>query len=268
MAGAGGFEPPDGGIKIRCLTTWLRPNASQGSNGLGGKRADNSSGSTASQRLNGRNLLRFGTRLVQPTVIPILFERDSSRSNPRNGAGAHSRFGHKAMIGSDHRVLVEARNGIKMDSSSRPPGLGPRGEAIQGLSGTFLHLWIATSPRPAEETSFRPPIAPSGDSRPRRVPGRGVLRRSKPITPPSLAAWRECRAAIGRPDLGASGRCAEAFPPRGRTVSATGFPTAGSCHVLAPCRQTKSRAGHAAPGAEIALPLLNRRPSPIATTTA
>jgi hypothetical protein len=26
LAGAGGFEPPDGGIKIRCLTTWLRPN--------------------------------------------------------------------------------------------------------------------------------------------------------------------------------------------------------------------------------------------------
>jgi hypothetical protein len=25
MAGAGGFEPPNGGIKIRCLTTWLRP---------------------------------------------------------------------------------------------------------------------------------------------------------------------------------------------------------------------------------------------------
>jgi hypothetical protein len=38
--------------------------------------------------------------------IPILFERDSSRSIPRNGAGAHSRFGRKAMIGSDHRVLV------------------------------------------------------------------------------------------------------------------------------------------------------------------
>src|SRR5277367_3745123 len=49
MAGAGGFEPPDGGIKIRCLTTWLRPNASQGSNGLGGKRADNSSGPPAPQ---------------------------------------------------------------------------------------------------------------------------------------------------------------------------------------------------------------------------
>ena len=26
MAGAGGFEPPNGGIKIRCLATWLRPN--------------------------------------------------------------------------------------------------------------------------------------------------------------------------------------------------------------------------------------------------
>ena len=39
-------------------------------------------------------------------LIPILFEREASRSNPRNGAGAHSRFGHKAMIASDHRVLV------------------------------------------------------------------------------------------------------------------------------------------------------------------
>ena len=29
-------------------------------------------------------------------IIPILFERDLSRSIPRNGAGAHSRFGHKA----------------------------------------------------------------------------------------------------------------------------------------------------------------------------
>ena len=29
LAGAGGFEPPYGGIKIRCLTTWLRPNRQQ-----------------------------------------------------------------------------------------------------------------------------------------------------------------------------------------------------------------------------------------------
>ena len=27
MAGAGGFEPPHGGIKIHCLTAWRRPNA-------------------------------------------------------------------------------------------------------------------------------------------------------------------------------------------------------------------------------------------------
>ena len=26
LAGAGGFEPPNAGIKIRCLTTWRRPN--------------------------------------------------------------------------------------------------------------------------------------------------------------------------------------------------------------------------------------------------
>src|SRR3569623_1411111 len=27
MAGAGGIEPPNGGIKIPCLTAWLRPNS-------------------------------------------------------------------------------------------------------------------------------------------------------------------------------------------------------------------------------------------------
>ena len=26
MVGAGGIEPPHGGIKIHCLTAWLRPN--------------------------------------------------------------------------------------------------------------------------------------------------------------------------------------------------------------------------------------------------
>ena len=30
LAGAGGFEPPHGGIKIHCLTTWLRPNKERG----------------------------------------------------------------------------------------------------------------------------------------------------------------------------------------------------------------------------------------------
>jgi hypothetical protein len=30
LAGAPGFEPGNGGIKIRCLTTWLRPNCAVG----------------------------------------------------------------------------------------------------------------------------------------------------------------------------------------------------------------------------------------------
>ena len=33
MAGAGGIEPPNGGIKIRCLTAWLRPNRPSGRRG-------------------------------------------------------------------------------------------------------------------------------------------------------------------------------------------------------------------------------------------
>jgi hypothetical protein len=32
LAGAGGIEPPNGGIKIRCLTAWLRPNGPNGRN--------------------------------------------------------------------------------------------------------------------------------------------------------------------------------------------------------------------------------------------
>jgi hypothetical protein len=47
------------------------------------------------------------------TLLPILIERDSSRLIPRNGAGAHSRFGHQAMIGSDHRVLVLVCNLVR-----------------------------------------------------------------------------------------------------------------------------------------------------------
>jgi hypothetical protein len=32
LVGAPGFEPGNGGIKIRCLTTWLRPNSRKGRN--------------------------------------------------------------------------------------------------------------------------------------------------------------------------------------------------------------------------------------------
>ena len=52
LAGAGGFEPPYGGIKIRCLTTWLRPNSRRITAAalipLGG-RADHSGGALPDQ---------------------------------------------------------------------------------------------------------------------------------------------------------------------------------------------------------------------------
>ncbi len=38
LAGAGGLEPPNGGIKIRCLTTWRRPNTGPGGNRLQARR--------------------------------------------------------------------------------------------------------------------------------------------------------------------------------------------------------------------------------------
>jgi hypothetical protein len=44
LAGAGGFEPPHGGIKIHCLTTWRRPNK------LSGKRRDDSRADSLWQR--------------------------------------------------------------------------------------------------------------------------------------------------------------------------------------------------------------------------
>src|SRR5450631_1022643 len=44
LAGAGGFEPPHGGIKIHCLTTWRRPIK------LSGKRRDQPSADSLQQR--------------------------------------------------------------------------------------------------------------------------------------------------------------------------------------------------------------------------
>ncbi len=55
------------------------------------------------------------------SLRPILFERDSSRSIPRNGAGAHSRFGHKAMIG--FRSSSPAMGPSRFESRRRRSGL-------------------------------------------------------------------------------------------------------------------------------------------------
>src|SRR6516225_269317 len=48
LAGAGGLEPPNGGIKIRCLTTWLRPIRRLSKPA---RRADHSGRNWANQRL-------------------------------------------------------------------------------------------------------------------------------------------------------------------------------------------------------------------------
>src|ERR1700677_2678774 len=60
LAGAGGFEPPHGGIKIHCLTTWRRPN------NLSGKRRDDSRADSLWQR---RSI--EGVELFQPAKTAI-----------------------------------------------------------------------------------------------------------------------------------------------------------------------------------------------------
>jgi len=60
LAGAGGFEPPHGGIKIHCLTTWRRPN------NLSGKRRDDSRADSLWQR---RSI--EGVELFQPARTAI-----------------------------------------------------------------------------------------------------------------------------------------------------------------------------------------------------
>jgi hypothetical protein len=54
-----------------------------------------------------RELAPRGDAPAGDCPIPVPFERDSSRSIPRNGAGASA---VKAMIGSDHRVVVRLAN--------------------------------------------------------------------------------------------------------------------------------------------------------------
>ncbi len=50
LAGAGGIEPPNGGIKIRCLTAWLRPNAPEKAANLGGRAEHNDAISADQQK--------------------------------------------------------------------------------------------------------------------------------------------------------------------------------------------------------------------------
>jgi hypothetical protein len=77
LAGAGGFEPPNGGIKIRCLTTWLRPNARRTI--LAEARQIN-----RQKRLPGLTHLSCGNRLAKPVLRNRRFRGtgDCPRSRP------------------------------------------------------------------------------------------------------------------------------------------------------------------------------------------
>jgi hypothetical protein len=94
LAGAGGLEPPNGGIKIRCLTTWLRP--------IGRRRRRRRSGRTIAagcQPINGRRPLGggrpvdrrgAGARLApcnQAASTTAMGMRSRLRSAPRSDAG-------------------------------------------------------------------------------------------------------------------------------------------------------------------------------------
>ncbi len=67
VAGAGGFEPPDGGIKIRCLTTWRRPktwkSAPRSAAGPGG-------GATIEPAQAPRNLFLLPRELLNSAHVP------------------------------------------------------------------------------------------------------------------------------------------------------------------------------------------------------
>ena len=92
FAGAPGFEPGNGGIKIRCLTTWLRPKA----------RADHTGASGAGQRLGAAG--KGGTGAPDSRRVTRAAGRDASaatrlaqRSQPLGRPLRHRSYGHPAM---------------------------------------------------------------------------------------------------------------------------------------------------------------------------
>ena len=69
LAGAGGIEPPNGGIKIRCLTAWLRPISDENDRGEAAPdrgRADHSGGTLPDQRLKSRFIPLISRRFAGP----------------------------------------------------------------------------------------------------------------------------------------------------------------------------------------------------------
>jgi hypothetical protein len=100
VAGAPGFEPGNGGIKIRCLTTWLRPKCA--------KRPDHTGVAGRNQMPRGQRLVRHsrpgGSTTEGPSASPIRHddyscecpamaqngEMRSSELRPAPGSAEHS----------------------------------------------------------------------------------------------------------------------------------------------------------------------------------
>src|SRR3981189_2799990 len=82
LAGAPGFEPGNGGIKIRCLTTWLRLNSLRGGK-LSGKllRGNKTARGAPPARLGGRERLTGALSCIA----------SAEQGKARRAAAAHSR---------------------------------------------------------------------------------------------------------------------------------------------------------------------------------
>ena len=144
LAGAGGLEPPNGGIKIRCLTTWLRPIAPLGRR-LGARTiAAGPAPINVSSRRRGFRAVdrgRAGTRLTR-----------------RNHAASIERRGHRDAR--RHRRRLAGRDQDTSVLTRRPdddlPGAGCR------------HRLCAQARRRSRAGAGRGPLR-----RPRRGRGRG-----------------------------------------------------------------------------------------------
>src|SRR5215471_9439796 len=141
MAGAGGFEPPHGGIKIRCLTTWLRPTGTNG-------------------KLSGKLVCGNKTACSAPPAgfgggerIPRAFGRAAIGEESKAGgaAAAHSREKYTrqpAEAGEHHadlrheadrrlgQIVVPPHEGFRQPSGIRRHRIEPRGVAV-GTASRF-----------------------------------------------------------------------------------------------------------------------------------
>ncbi len=101
LAGAPGFEPGNGGIKIRCLTTWLRPKT----------RADHTGDGGTGQRLGGWTRRTMGPRSPAPRAQTARNE-DAARGARRNDFNR---------LADTLRIAAAATTAGRVDRSSMRP---------------------------------------------------------------------------------------------------------------------------------------------------